>query len=129
MPINKLKEGLSKIFGQEEESEYVEIDLGHETKKNKVVVRPFILKKFDDVNDILNSLREGYTIAVIDIKPLKQKDIIELKRVIAKIKKTTDALEGEIAGFGETTIIATPSFAQIFKPQKTEKKPKDSDLI
>ena len=129
MPINKLKEGLSKIFGQEEESEYVEIDLGHETKKNKVVVRPFILKKFDDVNDILNSLREGYTIAVIDIKPLKQKDIIELKRVIAKIKKTTDALEGEIAGFGETTIIATPSFAQIFKPQKTEKKPKESDLV
>jgi SepF-like predicted cell division protein (DUF552 family) len=129
MPINKLKEGLSKIFGQEEESEYVEIDLGHETKKNKVVVRPFILKKFDDVTDILNSLREGYTIAVIDIKPLKQKDIIELKRVIAKIKKTTDALEGEIAGFGETTIIATPSFAQIFKPQKTEKKPKDSDLV
>ena len=32
------------------------------------MVRTFILKSFEDVNEILNSLREGYTIAVIDIK-------------------------------------------------------------
>ena len=68
-------------------------------------------------------MREGYTIAVIDIKPLKTKDVIELKRAIAKIKKTVDALEGSIAGFGDTTIIATPKFAEINKtaPQKKEK--------
>jgi SepF-like predicted cell division protein (DUF552 family) len=118
MVLKKMKEGLSKILGgQSVDPDYVEIDLGQEAKKSKVVVRPFILKKFEDVTAILNSLREGYTIAVIDIKPLKSKDIIELKRSIAKIKKTADALEGSIAGFGENVIIVTPQFAEIYKAQ------------
>jgi SepF-like predicted cell division protein (DUF552 family) len=109
--------GLKNLFGGKENSdEYVEIDLNSaQPADNKVVVRPFILREFDDINAILNSLREGYTIAVIDIKPLKTKDIIELKRAIAKIKKTVDAIEGKIAGFGENIIIVTPQFADIHK--------------
>ena len=98
-------ETIKKAFGGQEEPEYIEIDLGKEVKKSKVLVRPFVLKSFEDVNSILNTLREGYTIAVIDIKPLRAKDIIELKRAISKIKKTADALEGSIAGFGENIII------------------------
>ena len=123
MALDKIKEKFSKFFGKEESPEYIEIDLGQESKKNKVVIKPFILKKFEDTTEILNTLREGYTIAVIDIRPLKQKDIIELKRSIAKIKKTIEALEGEIAGFGENIIIATPSFAEVYKPGKIIKKP------
>ena len=97
-------------------SDYVEIDLDQGSKsKEKIMVRPFTLRTFEDVNEILNSLREGYTIAVIDIKPIKTKDIIELKRAISKIKKTVDALEGSIAGFGENTILATPSFAEVYR--------------
>jgi SepF-like predicted cell division protein (DUF552 family) len=118
MVFKKVRDKFSKLMGgsQGEEQEYIEIDLGQESKKAKILVRPFILKKFEDVTVILNSLREGYTIAVIDIKPLKSKDIIELKRAIAKIKKTADALEGNIAGFGENIIIITPQFAEIYKP-------------
>ncbi|MDP1696079.1 MAG: cell division protein SepF [archaeon] len=108
---------LKKLLGREESSdEYVEIDLGaNEQKESKVAVKPFILKEFDDVNEVLNFLREGYTIAIIDIKALRQKDVIELKRAVSKIKKTVDALEGSIAGFGENMIIATPQFAEIHK--------------
>ncbi|MEK6928634.1 MAG: cell division protein SepF [Nanoarchaeota archaeon] len=105
-----------KMLGKEDSEEYVEIDLtSPEQHDNKVIVKPFALKQFDDINDVLNSLREGYTIAIIDIKTLKSKDIIELKRAIAKIKKTVDAIEGSIAGFGENIIIVTPKFAQIHK--------------
>ena len=112
MVFDKLK----KVFSSSDNGqEYIEIDLGREVKKSKVLVRPFILKSFEDVTIILNSLREGYTIAVIDIKHLKSKDIVELKRAIAKLKKTADALEGSIAGFGENTVIAAPSFAEIYK--------------
>jgi SepF-like predicted cell division protein (DUF552 family) len=112
MVFKKIKE----MFGApSSQSEYVEIDVGQEVKKAKVVVRPFVLKTFEDVNEILNALREGYTIAVIDIKPLKTKDVIELKRAISKIKKTAEALEGGIAGFGENLIIITPNFAEIYK--------------
>lgn len=114
-----------KMFGKSEGSDdYVEIDLDqNQQKKEKIRVRPFTLKKYDDVNEILDALREGYSIAIIDIKPLKSKDIIELKRAIAKIKKTVDALEGSIAGFGDHSIIATPEFAEVYKaPAKIEKK-------
>ena len=126
MVLKKIK-GLFSGSGEEEGSEYIEIDLGKEAKKAKIVVKPFILKSFEDVTEILNSLREGYTIAVIDIKPLKQKDIIELKRAISKIKKTADALEGEIAGFGEGTVIVVPQFAEIGKIPAAPK-PRDMDL-
>jgi len=114
-----------KMFGKETDDEYVELDLNSsEPMENKVMVKPFVLRQFDDINNILNSLREGYTIAVVDIKPLKTKDVIELKRAVSKIKKTVDALEGSIAGFGENIIIATPQFAEIHKtppPVKREK--------
>jgi SepF-like predicted cell division protein (DUF552 family) len=117
-----IKDKLSSFLGKEEaDPEYIEVDLGQESEKKKVKVRPFILKSFDDVDKILNGLREGYTIAVVDISPLKRKDMLELKRVIAKIKKTANALEGEVAGFGEGMIIATPSFAEIYKPKKKNK--------
>jgi SepF-like predicted cell division protein (DUF552 family) len=108
---------LKKLLGGGNSSEeYVEIDLNStEAKDSKIIVKPFVLRQFDDINDILNSIREGYTIAVIDIKILKTKDIIELKRAISKIKKTVDAIEGSIAGFGENIIIATPKFAQIHR--------------
>lgn len=118
---------VKKFFGKDEEDEYVEIDLeSAKPREEKVIVRPFVLRSFDNMEEILNSLREGYTIAVIDIKPLKAKDIIELKRAISKIKKTVDALDGSIAGFGDNVIIATPSFAQIKK--SVEPKPKNDRM-
>jgi len=118
MVFDRIKKGLSGAFsGGSDDLDYVEIDLGKEVKKAKVIVRPFVLKSYEDVNPILNALREGYTIAVIDFKPLKAKDIIELKRAISKIKKTVDALEGSISGFGDSIILATPEFAEIYKPQ------------
>ena len=101
--------------------EYVEIDLGQEKREKKVLVKLFNLRQYDDINNILNALREGYTIALVDMKTLRQKDPVELKRAISKIKKTVEALEGSIAGFGENTIIATPSFAMIHKEEEIVK--------
>ncbi len=110
----------------EESPEFIEIDLEQEKTSSKVLVKTFVLRAYEDINPILNSLREGYTIAVIDIKVLKSKDVIELKRAISKIKKTVEALEGQIAGFGENTIIATPSFATVQKGVEVEA-PKKED--
>ena len=127
MAFEKFKDMFKKSGN---EQDYVEIDLGKEAKKAKILVKPFILKKFEDVNEVLAYLREGYTIAIIDIKPLKSKDIIEVKRAIAKIKKTAYALEGSIAGFGDGIVIVTPQFAEIAKapvnaPEEKGAKPLD----
>ncbi|MBI4116616.1 cell division protein SepF [Candidatus Pacearchaeota archaeon] len=114
-------EGIKKMLSAGDDfsdSEYIEIDLGQEKREKKVLVKLFNLRQYDDINNILNALREGYTIAIIDMKTLRQKDSIELKRAISKVKKTVEALEGTIAGFGENIVIATPSFATIHKEEQ-----------
>ena len=114
-----------KMLGKEETEEspeFIEIDLEQDKSDSKVLVKTFTLKTYEDVNPILTALREGYTIAVIDIKYLKSKDVVELKRVISKVKKTVEALEGNIAGFGENIVIATPSFARVQKGSAEEQK-------
>lgn len=117
-------EGIKKMLSAGDDfsdSEYIEIDLGQEKREKKVLVKLFNLRQYDDINNILNALRDGYTIAIIDMKTLRQKDSIELKRAISKVKKTVEALEGTIAGFGENIVIATPSFATIHKEEELKK--------
>ena len=106
-------DAFKRMIGKEDEDspEFIEIDLEQDQSQSKVLIKTFVLKTYEDVNSILNALRQGYTIAVIDIRTLKTKDVVELKRAISKIKKTVEALEGKIAGFGENTVIATPSKA------------------
>lgn len=127
--FSKLKEKLgtsqAEMFDEGEQG-YVELGSeGPTDTKSKLMVRPFVIEEFEHIKPILDSLREGRTIALINIKPLKDKDLIELKRAINKLKKTCDAIEGDIAGFGENWIAAVPSFAYIYrgpKPAKEESK-------
>jgi len=101
-----------------ESPDYVEV-LAQESKKSKVVVRPFILEDFEDIKPVIDSLRDGYTVALVNIRPLRDRDLVELKRAINKLKKTCDAVEGDIAGFGEDWIAVAPSFASIYREEKT----------
>ena len=122
--LERLKEKLfssnkNKEYDQTS-SDYLEIDTGKEAKRTKIIIRPFVIENFDDVKPALDSLREGYTIALINIKPIKDKDIIELKRAVNKLKKTCDAIEGDIAGFGEDWIVVSPNFAQIYRNKQVE---------
>ena len=129
----RIKEKLSERAGGEEAEEkeaeeYVELGPEQvEEGKAKIVVRPFVVEDFDDIKQILDSLREGYTIALVNIRPLKEKDLIELKRAINKLKKTADAIDGDIAGFGEDYIVATPSFASVYRSKGTEEVVEDGE--
>ena len=86
----------------------------------------YIGKRWNSSNPIIDSLREGNTIALVNIKPLKDKDLVELKRAINKIKKTCDAIEGDIAGFGDNWIAAVPSFASIYRNKSKEEPKKEA---
>lgn len=121
--FSNIKSKVGGVFGGSDESdmlsdtskEYVELDTGSEETRGKVIVRPFVIEEFTDIKQILDVLREGNTIALINIRPLKDKDVIELKRAVNKLKKTADAIDGDIAGFGEDYIVATPNFARIYR--------------
>jgi len=104
------------------EEEYLEIDTTPKKggSSNRVVVRPFVLEDFTDIKEIVDTLREGYTICLINIKPLKDKDLVELKRAINKLKKTCEATSGDIAGFGDDYIVVTPGFAEIYRTKETD---------
>ncbi len=120
--LSKFKE---KIAGNEfeesgAEEEYVELDASDTGSMSKVTVRPFSIEDFSDIKQILDALRDGKTIALINIKPLKEKDLIELKRAVNKLKNTCDAIEGDIAGFSDDYIVATPSFATIYRDAETQ---------
>jgi len=113
---------LEKLFSSKQPTDeftddFVEISARPVDKsgKAKVIVRPFIVEDFADIKPALDALREGYTVALINIRPLKDKDLVELKRAVGKLKKTCEAIEGDIAGFGEDWIVAAPGFAQIYR--------------
>ena len=111
------------------EEEYVELDTlaAADDGKSKVIVRPFVINDFSDVKPILDSLRLGYTIGLINIKPLKNKDLVELKRAINKLKKSCDAINGDIAGFGDDYLVVAPQFAHIHRSKDNATKPISDD--
>lgn len=113
----KLTQPKEEIPEEESFEEYVELNQNKE-ERSKIIVRPYVMEEFEDIKSILDVLREGSTIALINIRPLKDKDIIELKRAINKLRKTCDAIEGDIAGFGEDYIVAVPYFAQIHRTKE-----------
>ena len=101
--------------------DYVELEADvEESSKSKVLVKPFTLGKFEDVRDILTAIRAGHIIGIINIAPLREKEITSLKRAIDKIKKTVEANEGDIAGFGDNFLVVTPNFARIYRKGKDE---------
>lgn len=120
--LSKLKDNVSgkEIREFEAEEEYLELDTEKEDGVSKVIVRPFNIEDFSDIKEILDCLREGKTIALVNIKPIKDKDVIELKRAVNKLKKTCDAIDGDIAGFGEDYIVITPSFAKVYRSGETK---------
>ena len=125
--LSDITSGLKKTFGSktdadilsEGEKEYLELDTEGGDSKANIIVRPFVIEDFSDIKEILDCLREGYTIALVNIKPLKDKDLVDLKRAINKLKKTCDAIDGDIAGFGEDYIVVTPSFAHVYRSKHT----------
>ena len=130
--FSKLKEkfaGDSSEVIKEAEDEYVQVGGGSEDESSsKVTVRPFVIEDFEHIKPILDTLREGHTIALVNIRPLKDRDLVELKRAINKLKKTCDAIDGDIAGFGDDWIAAVPSFARIYRAKSKEKSKKEEGV-
>lgn len=117
--MNKIKrDDYFDVSSEEVDKDYLDVGLDNDNGKAKIIVRSFVLEDFEDVKPVLDALREGYTITLVNIKPLKDRDLIELKRAINKLKKTCEAVEGDIAGFGEDWITVVPSFATIHREKK-----------
>ena len=97
--------------------EFVEIKPSSEIEKFKVYIKYLQIEYANDTKRILDYIREGNYIILANYKRLKDKDAIELKRAIDKIKRTCEAANSDIVGLEENFILIYPGFATISKEE------------
>ena len=99
--------------GSEEREEYIEVEKeGEEGRRMNVMIES--LDDYRDVERVQRFLREG-NIVFLKIKSLKDKDLGELKRSVARLKKTVVAMEGDIVGIDENFLVLTPQNAKVYR--------------
>lgn len=107
---------LEKLFGkgksEEQEEDFLEVS--PVVEEGKVSVRIESLRDLTDTERVQQMVREG-NVVFLRIRPLREKDITELKRAVDKLKKTIVAMNGDIVGVDEDFLIITPKFAKIFR--------------
>ncbi|MDY6771693.1 MAG: cell division protein SepF [Candidatus Nanohaloarchaea archaeon] len=115
MPFRKLLGGDDDDSVQElDEDEYVELEEADEDTASKVKIRVVTLNEYGDVEQVQSMIRDG-NIVWVKMKPLKDKDMTDLKRAIDRIKKTVKSVDGDVAGIDEEWLIATPAYAHIHR--------------
>jgi SepF-like predicted cell division protein (DUF552 family) len=97
---------------EKEKPEYVEIESLAE--KTEVKVKVDSINEFKDASRVQGLIRDG-NIVFAKIGELKKKDVNELKRAIDKIKKTCEAIGGDLVGVDEDYLIITPANVKIVR--------------
>lgn len=113
-------------FVEDESDDYLSIteqessSTGHSGSGEKILdVKVFVLDDYDSIRDILDVIRGEKTMCLIDIHLLRNKDPDELRRAIDKLRKTIEAVDGELVGFHENWVLAAPKKVHIHKGKKS----------
>jgi SepF-like predicted cell division protein (DUF552 family) len=97
---------------KEEKPEYIEIESLAE--KTEIKVKVDSINEFKDASRIQELIRNG-NIVFAKISELKKKDVKELKKAIDKIKRTCEAIGGDLVGVDEDYLIITPTNTKIVR--------------
>src|SRR3989338_2764556 len=110
---------LKKIFGDNVSvdvaptEDYMEVGVMDPDKATgRIRISIEKMDDFADTDRVLRALRKG-NIVFLKIKGLKEKDMSELKRAVERLKKTTIANNGDIAGVETDWLIITPQYATV----------------
>ena len=119
MPFDFLKKDNESSDSNDQviEDDFVELDAEMKKGNKKVVIRAETLQEFDDIENVQEHLRNDHVVW-INIAPLKNKDMTNLKRAVNRLKKTIKAIDGDMAGVDENWIVACPSYAEIARSTK-----------
>lgn len=101
------------------EDDFVELDAEMTEGQEEVVIRAATLKEFGDVEKVQEHLRNGH-IVWVNIAPLKNKDMTDLKRAVKRMKKTVKAVDGDMAGVDEDWIVVCPEYATIARSENVD---------
>ncbi|MFW6233399.1 MAG: cell division protein SepF [Nanoarchaeota archaeon] len=122
---------MALFFGKRKNEEFIEdsdedylsiTEIDHSTtpehEEKLVDVKVFVLDSYDNIRDILDIIRGDKTMCLIDIHLLRNKDPDELKLAVDKLKKTINAVGGDLVGFHENWILAAPKHVHIHKGKR-----------
>jgi SepF-like predicted cell division protein (DUF552 family) len=82
-------------------------------------VSVYKLRGFSDVDSCTGQLSDG-NIVLLDIKPLADRSMTELKHAIDEIKEICVSMGADIAGLGENHLILTPPNVKILRAKGDE---------
>lgn len=108
---------LQRFKGEEvidSEDDYIEIDTAEQANAGRLLIKVETLNDFSDTDRIQAQLRSGHVVWV-KIRPLKDKDMVELKRCVDRLRKTCIAVNGDIAGVDEDFLILTPEGVNVHR--------------
>lgn len=110
--------GFFERFKKEEvfsdDVDYIEIDNLDDKLEGKFLIKIRTLSDFADTEAIQQDIRQNH-IVFIKIRPLKEKDMTELKRAVDRLRKTCMAVNGDIAGVDEDFLVITPEAVRIHR--------------
>lgn len=88
----------------------------------KMKILTAVMEKFQDTERILDYLRTGEYVILLKVKPLREKDITELKRAINRLRTHCEATGADIAALDDVWIVLVPQSIYIERAQMAEKK-------
>jgi SepF-like predicted cell division protein (DUF552 family) len=104
--------------------DYIEVEVEEGTSVQAVtgrIVKVCKLKGFADVDMGARELSAG-NVVILDIKPLAERSMNELRHAIDEIKDITVSMGGDIAGLSEYHLILTPPGMRIERSAETKRK-------
>ncbi len=102
--------------------DYVELEIPggyHQEERAIRYIKVRKLRNFSDIDIATQDLSTG-NVVILDIKPLAEKNLNELKLAIDEIKEIVKSMNGDIAGLSEYHLILTPSSIKIDRGEKKE---------
>lgn len=119
MVMEQLRKLKARMFGSKSgehnaprSPDVVEIDVKG-PEERKISLQMGVLEKFGDTENILNSMRSGNRIVLVKIRPLREKDMTELKRSINRLKTHCAATGGDMAAIDDNWVIVVPPSVDI----------------
>ena len=105
------------IFGkgraETQPQELVELDWGAREGQEALKLKVMGIECFEDVDAVLDSLREKNNIIVMKIRQSMSTDKTEVRRAIRRVQKTTYAIGGDLIGLSEDLILVAPPTVSI----------------
>ena len=83
-------------------------------------VKPMTLEKDTDKDAVIEEVKKG-NIILLNIADLSKRNAVKLRDMVNLIKKQVEAIDGDIAGFGEDYVVAAPYFARIHRGSAIKK--------